>query len=47
MVSVASAVLRLNPARPMQAPVKKCVTGSKCLLDGYSDSDVTVARLAR
>src|SRR6516225_7323682 len=26
--NVAYAVLRLNPARPMQAPVKKCVSGS-------------------
>src|SRR5215471_16796129 len=29
MVAVASAVLRLNPARPRQAPVRKWVTGSK------------------
>src|ERR1051325_8327208 len=29
MVAVARAVLRLNPARPRQAPNKKCVTGSK------------------
>jgi len=28
-VSVASAVLRLSPARPRQAPVRKWVTGSK------------------
>jgi hypothetical protein len=29
---VAYAVLRLNPARPMQAPVRKCVRGSIFLL---------------
>jgi len=32
MVAVASAVLRLNPARPRQAPVRKCVIGSKAVV---------------
>ena len=34
-VSVASAVLRLSPARPRQAPVRKWVMGSKWFEEFY------------